>query len=138
MAGCCVLVKFAARESIQLSNSYKNILRLAITVPARGSVVLTGSGLAKVMSVAGTPWAWLNISIGPVSLGGGANNGNETGVEWPGVPAGNVTIGTPFSLTSVFPVGAGTHRFYMVGAKDPNANTWYVNFAKLTAMYVRA
>jgi hypothetical protein len=133
---CCAIVRMGNNDAMDLTNTYQNIVTVTITAPRRGSVVLTGSGTAKVTSQTGTPWAWVNISIGPVS--NGANNMIETAVEHPGVPPGGVATTTPFSLTSVFPVGAGTHRFYMVGIKDPNPNNWTVNFAKLTALFVQS
>ena len=135
-AKCCVAVRFAGRAAMDLQNTYQDIVMVSVAAPRKGSVALTGSGMARVLSAAGTPWGWVNISIGPIS--GGANNGNETAVEMPGVPGGNVVTSHPFSLTTVFPVAAGAHRFYMVGIQDPNANQWSVNFAKLTAVYVQS
>jgi hypothetical protein len=133
---CCVAVRFAEKPVMDLNNTYQDLLRLTVTAPKKGSVVLTGSGVARVTSAPGTPWGWINVSVGPVS--GASNNGNETAVELPGIPAGNVAILHPFSLTTVFPVAAGTHNFYMVGIQDPNPNNWSVMFPKLTALFVQA
>jgi hypothetical protein len=133
---CCVTVKFADKDVANLDNTYRNILKLTVTASKKGTVVLTGSGVAQVTSAAGTPWGWINVSIGPVSAG--SNNGNETAIELPGIPGGNVTVRHPFSLTTVFPVTPGTHQFHMVGIQDPNPNNWSVLFPKLTAQLVQA
>lgn len=132
----CTGVEFAAKDVMDLDNSYQDILSLKLTAPKKGYVVLTGSGIAQVLSATGTPEGWLELSIGPVS--NGSNNGNETAVELPGIPGGNVYIRQPFSLTSVFPVNAGINRFYLVGIQDPNPNQWSVMFPKLTALFVES
>jgi hypothetical protein len=133
---CCVTTAFASVDAMDLTNSYRDILKVTVSAPRKGSVVLTGSGAVQVSSASGTPSAWVNLSIGPVS--GASNNGNETSVELTSVPAGGGAIVQPFSLTTVFPVGAGRHSFFMVGIKDPNPNSWSVMFAKLTALFVQS
>jgi len=131
----CAGVEFATTDVVDLDNTYQNVLSLNLTAPKKGFVVLTASGVCQVLSAAGTPWGWINLSIGPVS--NNSNNGNETTVELPGIPGGNVYVRHPFSITAVFPVNAGTNRFYLVGIQDPNPNQWSVMFPKLTALFVQ-
>jgi len=130
----CAGVEFTATDIMDLDNTYQNVLSLTLTAPKKGYVVLTGSGVAQVLSAAGTPEGWIELSIGSVS--NNSNNGNETAVEMPGVPGGNVYTRHPFSLTAVIPVNAGNHNFYLVGIQDPNPNQWSVMFPKLTALFV--
>jgi len=132
----CAGVAFASRDVMELDNNYQNVLSLNLSAPKKGYVALTASGVCQVLSAAGTPSGWINLSIGPVS--NNSNNGNETTVELPGIPGGNVYSRYPFSITSVFPVNAGTNHFYLVGIQDPNPNQWSVLFPKLTALFVEA
>ena len=132
----CAGVAFASRDVFDLDNSYQNVLSLSLSAPKKGYVVLTASGICQVLSATGTPEGWINLSIGPVS--NASNNGNETTVELPGIPGGNVYSRYPFSITAVFPANAGTNHFYLVGIQDPNPNQWSVMFPKLTALFVES
>lgn len=76
----------------------------------------------------------MNLSIGPAS--GRSNNDHQTGVKLPGSVGATAEFTLPFSLTAVLPVEAGDQTFYLVGIKDPNPGTSYVNYSKLTAVFV--
>jgi len=130
----------ATEESIELANSYQDLVTLTITAPRNGYIVLTGSGyltLATSQSLVGTVWGQVSLSIGTIS--GASNNENETGVELPHAEGGGHSYRYPFSITTVISVNRGSHSFYMVGIRDPNTafSIWYATCLKLTAIFVR-
>lgn len=126
-------VDFATVAHTELTNSYQDLVRVTVTAPSKGFVVLTGCGYIEILNPAGG--AWVGISIGTTS--GGANNGAETGVQLPLSAPVAGTYRFPFSLTTVVPVRRGNTRLYMVGIKDPNPHTCYANGLWLTALFVR-
>jgi len=133
--------EFAATdESIELTNSYEDLVTLTLRAPTSGYVVLTGSGTLTLTTFTSTVepvWAWAGISIGRIS--GASNNENETGIEIPSAEGGGKSYRYPFSITTVIPVKRGVNNFYMVGIRDPNTaySTWYATGLKLTAIFVR-
>lgn len=130
----------ATDQSIELQNSYQNLVTLTIAAPQSGYIVLTGSGyldLTTDSTKTGTVWGQATLSIGTIS--GSSNNENETAVEIPFAQQGGYSYKHPFSITTVIPVTRGSHNFYMVGIRDPNTafSTWYATSLKLTAIFVR-
>jgi hypothetical protein len=136
-----VAFEFAAtEESVELTNSYEDLVTLSLSAPKNGYIVLTGSGyltLTTDIATIGTVWAWANISIGTIS--GASNNENETAVELPFAEGGGYTYRYPFSITTVIPVKRGTNNFYMVGIRDPNTDfsRWSASNLKLTAIFIK-
>jgi len=134
-----VAFEFAAtEESVELTNSYEDLVTLSLSAPKNGYIVLTGSGyLTLITTTADTVWAQASISIGTIS--GGSNNENETGIELPSAEGGGKTYRYPFSITTVIPVKRGTNNFYMVGTRDPNTefSEWYATNLKLIAIFIK-
>jgi len=129
----------ATEESIDVTNSYQDLVSVTLHAPKAGYVVLTGSGyltLTTSSSSTDPVWGQVTISIGTVS--GASNNDNETAVEIPNAIGGGHIYRYPFSITAVIPVKKGNNNFYMVGIRDPNTaySDWAATSLKLTAIFI--
>ena len=125
-------VDFATVPHFELTNTYQNLSQVTVTAPAKGFVVLTGSGYIEILNPTGS--AWISISIGTTS---GGSNSAETGVQLPLSAQVTGTYRLPFSLTTVVSVPKGNTTLYMVGIKDPNPHTCYANALCLTALFIK-
>ena len=125
-------VEFATVAHTELTNSYQDLVRVTVTAPSNGFVVLTACGYVEIVNPRGHAGA--GVSSGTTS--GGANSA-ETGVQLPLSAPVTGTYRLPFSLTTVVGVRRGNTRLYMVGIKDPGPHTGSANGLGLTALFVR-